>query len=64
MAAAADGEWGARVKDRLEVKLKVMVCAGQMTLERARRAIAVDWIAAFKDYVNGDVSADVLESVE
>jgi hypothetical protein len=59
-----DGEWGARVKDRLEVKLKAMVCAGRLTLEAARRAIAVDWIAAFKSYVGGDVGVEVLEPFE
>jgi hypothetical protein len=59
-----DGEWGARVKDRLEVKLKAMVCRGRLTLETARRAIAVDWIAALGNYVNGGVSVEVLEPVE
>jgi hypothetical protein len=59
-----DGEWGARVKDRLEVKLKAMVCKGRITLERARRAIATNWIAAFKNYVGGDASVEVLERAE
>jgi hypothetical protein len=54
-----DGEWGARVEDRLEVKLKAMVCAGKITLDRARRAIATDWIAAFKRYVTSNVYAEV-----
>ncbi len=60
-----DGEWSARVKDRLEVKLKALVCKGELTLERARRVIATDWIAAFKTYVNGaDASVELLEPVE
>jgi hypothetical protein len=59
-----DGEWGARVKDRLEVKLKMMVCAGKITLERARLAIATDWIAAFKRYVSADARVEVLEPAE
>jgi hypothetical protein len=59
-----DGEWGARFKDRLEVKRKTMVCAGKFTLERARQAIAMDWIAALNMYVIGDVSIEVLEPVE
>jgi hypothetical protein len=46
------------------VKLKALVCKGQITLERARRAIAVDWIAAFGSYVGGDASVEVLEPVE
>lgn len=59
-----DGERSARVKDRLEVKLKTLVCRGSITLGRARRAIAIDWIAAFKDYVAGDTSIEVLASAE
>jgi hypothetical protein len=60
-----DGEWSARVKDRLEVKLKAMVCNGEITLERARRAIATDWIAAYKNYVNArDASVELLEPVD
>lgn len=46
-----DGAWSARTKDRLEVKLKTLVCRGQLSLERARRAIASDWIAAYKTFV-------------
>lgn len=46
------GEWNAHVKDRLEVKLKTMVCKGQISLQRARHAIATDWVAAFKRYVS------------
>ena len=55
-----DGEWSARVKDRLEAKLKALVYRGALSLERARRAIAVDWIGAFKSYVTGDASVEVL----
>jgi hypothetical protein len=46
------------------VRLKAMVCAGQMTLERARKALATDWIAAFKLYVSGDASVEALEPFE
>ena len=42
------------------MKLKALVCKGQISLEHARRAIAMDWIAAFKSYVTGDTSIDVL----
>jgi len=34
-------------KDRLERVLKRLVCSGQMTLSRAQRLIASDWVAAF-----------------
>jgi hypothetical protein len=58
------GEWSARVKDRLEVKLKTMVCKGQITLERARKAFATDWIAAFKQFVSGDAGLELLEPAD
>jgi hypothetical protein len=33
-------------------------------LERTRQAIAADWIVAFKRYVIGDASVEMLEPVE
>ena len=42
--------WNAHVKDRLENRLHQMVCAGQLDLTIAQRAIASDWIAAYKRY--------------
>jgi len=58
-----DGAWGAKTKDRLEVKRKALVCKGELTLQAARGAIALDWIAAFKKYVGRDdaVLADPIE---
>jgi len=41
-----DGEWNARIKDRLERKLQAMVCAGQISLTDARDAIRLDWKSA------------------
>jgi len=49
-----DGAWNARVKDRLERKLQVMVCAGELTLQSARQAIQNDWHAAYRQYVPSD----------
>ncbi len=43
--------WNARVKDRLEQRLHELVCSGEMDLATAQRAIAVDWIGAYKKYV-------------
>jgi hypothetical protein len=43
-----DGEWNAQIKDRLERKLQVMVCAGRNTLDVARAAIQTDWHAAYR----------------
>jgi hypothetical protein len=51
-----DGEWNARVKDRLERKLQVMVCAGDISLDAARDAIRTDWHAAYRQYVAPDPS--------
>jgi hypothetical protein len=49
-----DGEWNARVKDRLERKLQVMVCAGRITLHAARTAVQDDWHAVYQKYVAPD----------
>lgn len=38
-------------KDALEDRLRSMVCAGELTLAVARRAIAVDWVAAYRRFV-------------
>jgi hypothetical protein len=37
-----DITWNAHVKDRLENRLHEMVCAGQLDLATAQRAIATD----------------------
>lgn len=58
------GEWSARRKDQLEVRLKNMVCSGAHPLAEARRAIAADWHAAWIKYV-GDGAREVdMEPVE
>lgn len=45
------GEWNAHMKDRLENRLHVLVCSGQMTLGAAQDAIKTDWTTAFARYV-------------
>jgi hypothetical protein len=47
------GNWNARVKDALEDRLHAMVCNGAISLRDAQKAIATDWIAAYKHYVAG-----------
>jgi hypothetical protein len=47
-------EWNARVKDALEEHLHQMVCAHEIDLSTAQRAIATDWIAAYKRYFHTD----------
>ena len=37
-------------KDRVETKLKQLVCSGQITLAAAQRQIAADWVAALARY--------------
>jgi hypothetical protein len=51
-----DGEWNARVKDRLERRLQLMVCANAITLDAARAAVQRDWRAAYRKYVAPDPS--------
>lgn len=43
--------WNARVKDGLENRLHSLVCKGKISLPDAQKAIAADWIAAYKKYV-------------
>jgi hypothetical protein len=46
----SEGTWNARVKDALEDRLRTMVCAGSLDLATAQRALADDWIGAYKRY--------------
>lgn len=41
----------ARRKDVLENKLKRMVCAAEISLGEAQKAIATDWVGAYRKYV-------------
>lgn len=43
---------GARIKDVLETRLKRLVCDGKLSLADAQKAIATNWVAAYKKYVN------------
>ncbi|MDB5600781.1 MAG: hypothetical protein JWN71_2825 [Xanthobacteraceae bacterium] len=45
------GKCGARLKDVVETKLKRMVCAGQITLDKAQDMIASNWVGAYIAYV-------------
>ena len=55
------GPWNARIKDRLERKLQVLVCDGKVTLARARNAIRQGWKAAYTKYVEGDPALREME---
>ena len=47
------GAWNARIKDRLERKLQVLVCAGSLSLQSAQNAIRAGWKDAYAKYVEG-----------
>lgn len=42
------GKWSAHVKDKLENRLRPMVCKGKMQLVDAQHAIATDWIGFYR----------------
>ncbi len=52
-----EGSCGARKKDVLETKLKRLVCDGEVPLEDAQKAIASNWIEAYRQYV-GELSCE------
>lgn len=45
---AAGATYGSHQKDRLENELHTEVCAGRITLRAAQRAIARNWVAAYR----------------
>src|SRR5262249_29840997 len=47
--------YNATVKDKLENKLHKLVCDGAIDLRTAQRAIATDWIAAYRKYVGTEI---------
>ena len=42
---------GAAMKDKLENKLHLLICSGQITLKAAQQAFAVNWISGYKKYI-------------
>ena len=45
------GDWGAKIKDKLENKLHVLMCAGTINLEDAQQGISTDWISLYKKWM-------------
>jgi hypothetical protein len=43
--------WNAERKDRLEFRLRDLICARSISPEEAQRAIADDWTEAFRKYI-------------
>jgi hypothetical protein len=57
---SASSTWNAHVKDVLEERLHQLVCDGRLDLPTAQRAIATDWISAYKKYsAPADISLSV-----
>jgi len=48
--------WNAHVKDKLEDRLHALVCTGKTSLPEAQKAIATDWITAYRRYVESQAS--------
>jgi hypothetical protein len=48
----SEGTWSARTKDRLEAKLRHLVCTGEITLLEARDAVRSDWKMAARYYLS------------
>ena len=46
-----EGAYGARHKDRLELKMHLLVCAGSISLATAQAAFKKDWRIAYRKYV-------------
>jgi hypothetical protein len=51
------GRWGARTKDVLENQLHELVCSGRLALRKAQRIEARNWVAAYRRYVGGTLTA-------
>ncbi len=56
------GAQGARVKDRIENKLHSLICSGQISLHAAQKAIATDWVGAYRKYIGPIGSSTVVSS--
>jgi hypothetical protein len=51
------GEWTSQMKNRLERRLRKLVCSGALDLSLARQEIATDWIGAYKKYLGAPSQA-------
>jgi hypothetical protein len=45
------GKWGAKTKDKLEVRLQRLVCVGKITLKEAQDAQRYHWHRSYRKYV-------------
>ncbi|HEY7305119.1 MAG TPA: hypothetical protein VH601_13435 [Bryobacteraceae bacterium] len=47
--------WNAHVKDQLEVRLRDLVCSGELDLGTAQRDLSSGWIAAYRRYFKSEM---------
>jgi hypothetical protein len=52
MRRSLEPVWSAERKDRLEWRLRELVCAGALDVRTAQQSIADDWIEAYRRYVS------------
>jgi hypothetical protein len=45
-------QWNAEAKDRLEWRLRDLVCGGQLDVREAQKAIAEDWTEAYRKFIH------------
>ena len=45
------GEWSYNHKNKLERRLRKLVCKGELDLEKAQQEISKDWVSAYKRYL-------------
>jgi hypothetical protein len=57
----SEGAWSARTKDRLETRLRSLVCSGEVRLHEAREAMRTDWKMAARYYLS---DRELLEPLE
>lgn len=46
------GDWNWHRKNKLERRLRKLVCRGQLDLKTAQQEIATDWVSAYKKYLS------------
>jgi hypothetical protein len=54
--------WNAERKDRLEWKLRDLVCSDQLDVREAQRAVADDWTEAYRVYVREPAAINATEA--
>ena len=46
-------QWNAEAKDRLEWRMRELICAGQLDVREAQRMMAEDWVDAYGRFFTG-----------